>query len=295
MDKKLLDYIKCVIELEQSIYTDKETVSQLREKQYTLAIPNQYAPPEDLQSIKNRLAGNKTSNWKLILIIGGILLVLAMLSGETIALILPLIFGLISIPCVILKDISRSKESSANAEREFAVQTNTYRQALEADHQRVEAEKQQIIEFEKQIQALEAKQADSQRLLDQYYSLNVIHPKYQNLPAICSIYEYLESGKCSSLIGPDGAYNKYDNDAHWREFYNKMDDTLYRLERIRESQFVLHQALQEGNWISQRILDNTTKQVYLGQQTAANTARAANEAKKTSDLLKNAEWKVKIQ
>ena len=44
------------------------------------------------------------------------------------------------------------------------------------------------------------------------YSCNVIFSKYRTLPAIASILEYLESGRCEALSGPDGAYNLYESE-----------------------------------------------------------------------------------
>lgn len=43
-----------------------------------------------------------------------------------------------------------------------------------------------------------------------YESYNVVFPKYRNLIAYASFYEYLESGRCDSLSGVNGAYNLYE-------------------------------------------------------------------------------------
>ena len=47
-------------------------------------------------------------------------------------------------------------------------------------------------------------------LLNNYYDKNIIYPKYRDLVALCMIYEYLVSGRCLTLEGRNGAYNKYD-------------------------------------------------------------------------------------
>lgn len=42
--------------------------------------------------------------------------------------------------------------------------------------------------------------------------MGVIYPKYLTLPAVTTIYEYLESGRCDSLAGANGSYNLYESE-----------------------------------------------------------------------------------
>ena len=46
--------------------------------------------------------------------------------------------------------------------------------------------------------------------IEQLYSYGIIYKKYQTLEACTAIFEYLESGRCSELTGPHGAYNKFE-------------------------------------------------------------------------------------
>lgn len=48
--------------------------------------------------------------------------------------------------------------------------------------------------------------------LTNVYSANIIYKKYQTVEACAAIFDYLESGRCYTLEGPYGAYNKYDDD-----------------------------------------------------------------------------------
>lgn len=49
-----------------------------------------------------------------------------------------------------------------------------------------------------------------EKSLDSLYEMGIIYPKYRNLVAVSTIYEYLSSGRCDRLDGPDGAYNLYE-------------------------------------------------------------------------------------
>ena len=46
--------------------------------------------------------------------------------------------------------------------------------------------------------------------IEQLYSYGIIYKKYRTLEACTAIFEYLESGRCSELTGPHGAYNKFE-------------------------------------------------------------------------------------
>lgn len=54
---------------------------------------------------------------------------------------------------------------------------------------------------------------------------NFLYPKYLNLPAVCTFIDYLSSGRCERLEGPDGCYNLY-------EFEARMDLVITNLENI---------------------------------------------------------------
>ena len=56
---------------------------------------------------------------------------------------------------------------------------------------------------------LEKPLKETKENLERVYSKNIIYPKYRNLPALTSIYEYYVTGRCEELSGPYGAYNFY--------------------------------------------------------------------------------------
>ena len=79
------------------------------------------------------------------------------------------------------------------------------------------------------------------------YSLDVIFPKYRNIIAVSSFYEYLLSGRCDKLEGAEGAYNIFESELRMNLIINKIDDVIKHLEKIEQHQYMLYSAIQENN------------------------------------------------
>lgn len=135
------------------------------------------------------------------------------------------------------------------------------------------------IHIEKEHNELVIKpQKEVRRLLDKIYSKNIIFPKYRNLAAIAQIYEYLVSGRCTELEGPDGAYNLYESELRQNIIINKLDEIIKQLETLNDTMSTMCSAIQTTNRllgnISQtlgRIETNTALSAYNTQCIANNT------------------------
>ncbi len=77
------------------------------------------------------------------------------------------------------------------------------------------------------------------------YSTNTLYKKYRHLAAISTIYEYIVSGRCSKLTGPDGAYNLYESETRADMIISRLDNVLVSLDTIKKNQFVLIEQLKE--------------------------------------------------
>ena len=118
----------------------------------------------------------------------------------------------------------------------------------------------------------------TKQLLKKYYDMGFIYPKYRGLVPICTICEYLESGRCFSLIGPEGAYNLYESELRMNMIVSKLEDINNKLDVIIENQRMLIEELRKSNAQLQRIsgtLDNiennTALTEYHDSVTASNT------------------------
>ena len=111
--------------------------------------------------------------------------------------------------------------------------------------------------------------------LEAHYSSNVIFPKYRNMVAITTINEYLMSGRCYELEGPNGAYNLYEMELRQNIVINQLSNIISNLEQIRNNQYTLYQELTKANETVNDILrelrvvtENTRLTAYFAGVTA---------------------------
>lgn len=132
--------------------------------------------------------------------------------------------------------------------------------------------------------------------LDKFYAMDIIFPKYRNIFALCSIYEYLAAGRCNSLEGHEGAYNIYESELRQDLILVKLDIVISQLEDIKRNQYMLYQEMktmnstlrsiskQMGEMLKKAdtIIDNTNTIASNTQQIAENTAVTALCAQMTA-------------
>ncbi len=106
---------------------------------------------------------------------------------------------------------------------------------------------QKVDFLKKQIAKAEQNYSQTKNVLQNLYSYNVLHPKYRNLVAVCSIYEYYETGRCNALEGHEGAYNIYENELRLDRIIGQLNVVISKLDQIRNSQYELYCALVESN------------------------------------------------
>lgn len=82
---------------------------------------------------------------------------------------------------------------------------------------------------------------------DQLYAYNIIYGKYRNYVALTSIYEYLDSGRCDTLDGPQGAYNLFESESRTNEIILQLSAIAASLEAIKTNQFMLYRELKRAN------------------------------------------------
>ena len=109
--------------------------------------------------------------------------------------------------------------------------------------------------------------------LEKIYDIDIVHPKYQNMVAMCSICEYFETGRCTSLKGTDGAYNVYEAELRQNLIISRLDTIIDKLDDIKSSQYMLYCELKETN----RILRSISSEV-------ARIASATDSIARTSSI-----------
>lgn len=105
--------------------------------------------------------------------------------------------------------------------------------------QNKEASYQRALRYAEYLDQLIAQQekklADTRRLLWEAYDKGLLYVKYRNFVAVCSICEYLESGRCSELGGPDGAYNLFEQEIRMNLIITQLGLIISELDEIREN------------------------------------------------------------
>lgn len=112
-------------------------------------------------------------------------------------------------------------------------------------------------------------------------SLNVIYPKYLDFPAITTIYEYLQVGRCSTLTGPDGAYNLYEHDLQFGIVIGKLDKIVNSLEQIKQNQFNTYQILESieiNTSMMNASMDKMLENIGSMQQSIGDIAQSAQNS-----------------
>ena len=99
-------------------------------------------------------------------------------------------------------------------------------------------------------QKVQMQRDNTQKSLQKLYSKCNIYYKYQNLAAVCSLYDSIATGICTRLEGPDGAYNKYDVEMRMDKMITQLDEVIENLHIIQNNQNKLYS---EMRGISQKI------------------------------------------
>lgn len=129
------------------------------------------------------------------------------------------------------------------------------------------------------IQQCEIKYNETKQALARLYSWNYIYPKYQGLVSVCTIFEYLDSGRCYTLEGHEGAYNLYESELRMNQIIGKLDDIIWRLDDLSLSQQVLGQALRQSNDKIDRLcgsVDSMVQSATLTQYYSSVTASTSS-------------------
>jgi hypothetical protein len=97
----------------------------------------------------------------------------------------------------------------------------------------------------------------------------VVFSKYRNLIALSSFYEYLMSGRCTSLEGTNGAYNLYEMEIRSNQIISQLSNVLNSLEQIKDNQYMAYTQLTSIN--------NNLLELNTAMDTAVNSIEALSD------------------
>ena len=182
--------------------------------------------------------------------------------------------------------VKEEDDNFARKTAEYAVQQGNaqreYKEAQEKNEQRRAIVKSRI---GKMTQSL----AETRATLTKLYSLDIVFPKYRNLVAMCSIYEYFASGRCSELTGANGAYNLYESELRQNIIIGQLDQIIDQLEQIKQNQYMLYSELKETNTTLKEVsrdVSSIMKATKAIEENSYLTAQYAKITAKNTEAIK---------
>lgn len=122
--------------------------------------------------------------------------------------------------------------------------------------------------------------------LEKLYDLDVIYPKYRNLVAVTTIYEYLVSGRCDELDGAYGAYNLYEMELRQNIIIGQLSSILDSLEQIKNNQYTLYNEITESNRKSEKLLSNISNNIDFIKYNTAEIEKVTAALKTCTESIK---------
>lgn len=247
--QKLLDYIKTAIDVE----TDIETQNQISAEYQTwiaakepILIKKEPQKPAYLdESDNDKGVAGFGIGMGILMGIGGFLSMVAM--PESLILI---IFGLIVVALSIwmikvgADRIRYIKEHNNNEAIAFWKRTEKIKSENAENEKRYYQNHTEWQKLREEIdKKLETPHQQSLDIREKLYARNVMYPKYQNLPALTSIYEYFITGRCEELTEPHGAYNMYEDEMRKDTVISQLSTVIANLEQIKQNQYMLYQQV----------------------------------------------------
>lgn len=306
--QELLDYFKVVLELENQIYTYDRIKASYENKIAALSVPQKLSftvkngipvisgerleeteKPEwnetkEYKDIINQKLGNPLRNRVVaiivtILIFGMIIFCLAKFVFGMNNIFDLLLLGIIPF-CIVIGVVLHNFPVYDPSNIIKSQVSWYYSKCVEEEALVVAKSEKPLIfhlEYERDELVIQPRN-NVKALLDKVYSIDVIFPKYRCFAAVAQIYEYLLSGRCERLEGPDGAYNLYESELRQNIIIDRLDEIASQLRILNRTMHTICGMLNTTNGILSsisstlgRIETNTALTAYNTQCIAYNT------------------------
>lgn len=237
----LLKYIENVYRLESSLYQQQNFIDRLEKELSTFP---EHMPGHTVGCLGPMLG----------IIVGAVLMILpAALGVDFLWIIMVPLGGVIVIPAI---------GKGIVAMIEYGSGMDGYYEAKQKYYDGIEMREA----INRELPVLQRKLEETHLLLQEYYDQDVVFPKYQNLVAISSFYEYLSSKRCRKLTGRDGAYDTFEREMRQDIIITQLDEIIDQLAQIKRNQFALYEAIQRSNRISERLYNEMVELVVSSEK-----------------------------
>lgn len=313
--KALTDYLAIVVDMEKDIFARDSARASLRHQYAKLGIAGKFTPPTEPKKpeiLNKKRTGTGGDFLKTLLIAAGLFAFGkfmwsdiidafvesthdsgfwayffsgAICYGGGLLAFLGCAITIFSLPATLRhgkKHNTEFDDASAHYDQlmqDYNFKMQQYKAQCEEDRKRVARELKRKTALEAQCKLLGEGIDESQSRLRQIYSLNIIHPKYRNLAMVCSIYEYLCTGRCATLEGHEGAYNILEQEMRLDRIVSQLSDVIQHLERIERNQWTLYSAIKEGQKTSEHLIISANDMAH----------RLVDMGKNIAEIEKNSE------
>ena len=320
--QRLQEYLRQVIDLEIQCQTADKAYNNYKVKAGQLAVAQNYAPPKK----PNR---REAGFGEILKAIGEGFIQLAICAGLALllnlfcdsyhgdSLILNVLVTLLDsfsgfiIPILLLgglgiggyiayigiADVIKWNKERKQQIQQYQSASKNYELWKTQDAARMQRESQQKATLQKDTALLDERRRKSAELLDKYYALDVIKPKYRNLLCVATFLEYLENERCYTLTGPDGCYNKFEEERRQGIIIAQLTNISRQLEQIRQNQERVADALtaiqQNTNYLCAGLQQVNEKLDVIQQDTrtaAWYSQQAAEDQRAMNNYVMMRDW-----
>ena len=281
----LIEYFEILVDIEKNRFLQKRLIDSLVERIQKLCVPanlerGEYIkePEIPIKDILSCMMSGAIAGIVLFLISG-------VLLDELFDIYLPINLGTIFIFMIgtIIAEIGyivwKNSKQVAEVRLRNDRQIEEYKDRQNRDLERIK--KEEVLR-DKLIQIkdiVKKRYIESGEALRKIYNLNICYSKYRDFISVCSIYEYLVSGRCTTLTGPHGAYNLFEYETRQNLIICKLDEVINSLHRIEKSQMVLANAIGESNKKADRLINSVNSLVHRIENTNDKMENIANVMK----------------
>lgn len=313
--QEMKEYLKMVFDLESSLYLNKkmretyfedmETVKPVLPKKRYEKLPIESKSLSENVSFKDYLlyeTKEKQQITNVYVLFFGVIITLSMIAFQIgiaidgygfisfgyyvflLALIAFTAFCFIRVKKDWIKINETHKNKNEENHKLYQKEVEKYRKKQEELNKSYEEEYRKYILYKKDYEyeittqrnkfdEIESKLSD---VLSSCYSKDIIYPKYRNLIAVSTIYEYFACGRCNELEGPNGAYNLYESELRSNIIINSLSQIVSDLDQIKNGQYALYETINNSNEVICEMLSSINKAQYLTAYFAAEAALAAS-------------------
>lgn len=276
----LKEYLGIVVDMEKNIYFQNKLLSSLQRKIDQLKIPLKIPEPEK-EPVPPRPYVAETLHINMDILYGIAVFFIFGFIGDigykimgsaTENILLDFIqsLGIFAAIGIFIYDYRHTLENNSKSQQQYDVAHSKYLSDYEKYQKAIKStalaqlldrefrERQTAIYHAECLRISDALE-QSKECLNKIYAQNIIFPKYRNLVMVCSLYEYICAGRCTSLEGHEGAYNILEMEIRLDKIITQLDKIISQLNTIQNNQFMLYSSIQESNRQSAQILESTQR------------------------------------